>query len=82
MVENGFIGLTLYLGLWFVIFKRALRIIFHGDQIDDNVSILIAVGLTVYGGVINVFLGGGALNKLFLVFPAGVVIGLTRQAGS
>lgn len=78
-VENGLTGLGLYITTWFT----ALRTVVDRfrEAIDRHrTSVLAIAGLTVFGAVINLFLGGGALNILFLALPVGLLLGLKNDS--
>jgi O-antigen ligase len=77
-VETGLTGLGLYLLTWALMIRRAWRVVRRTDLAKQTETALV-VGLVVYGAVINLFLGGGALNILFLVLPAGLLQGILNE---
>jgi O-antigen ligase len=77
-VETGLTGLGLYLLTWALMIRHAWRVVRRTDLAKQTETALV-VGLVVYGAVINLFLGGGALNILFLVLPAGLLQGILNE---
>jgi len=77
-VENGLTGLTLYIALWVLAIRRAVRFarLPLANQQSGTLSI---VGLTVFGALINFFLGGGALNTIYLALSVGLLLGLEND---
>lgn len=77
-VENGLLGLGLYLLTWFVTLRGAVRFF---RQAPDHLrtSILTVIGVAVFGALINLFLGDGALNILFLALPVGLLLGFEND---
>jgi O-antigen ligase len=78
-VENGLLGLGLYVITWFVTLRTAVRF-FRQAPTHLRMSILSLVGLIVFGALINLFLGGGALNIVFLALPVGLLLGLENDS--
>jgi hypothetical protein len=74
-VENGLTGLVLYVLSWFYILRNLITFARH-DSLVDVESIYISISLSSFGAVINMFLGGGALNILFWALPIGMLIGI------
>jgi O-antigen ligase len=77
-VETGLTGLGLYIITWALMIYRGWRVVRRTDLARQTETALV-VGLSVYGAAINLFLGGGALNILFLVFPAGLLQGVLNE---
>ncbi len=76
-VENGVPAVLIYLGIYFFSYFRMRnsgRRSFFKDE-GHVITYLTIVSLLIYGAVINFFLGGGAINKFYLAFPVGMVIG-------
>jgi len=78
-VENGLLGLGLYVVTWFLTLRTAVRF-FRRAPGHLRKSMLTIIGLAVFGALINLFLGGGALNILFLALPVGLLVGLENDA--
>ena len=77
-VENGLLGLGLYLLTWFMTLRTAVRFYRQG-QSRLRTSMLTVIGVAVFGALINLFLGGGALNILFLALPVGLLLGVEND---
>lgn len=79
-VENGLIGLALYLSIWAVLFIRVVKL-YRIDLTPGRLRYLrlLASMFVVYGAVVNLFLGGGATNTMFLALPIALVIGVEHQ---
>jgi O-antigen ligase len=77
-VENGLTGLVLYVSIWIAAFSRALRLA-RGNTRSVRESALMVLGMTVFGAFINLFLGGGALNIVYLALPVGLLVGLEND---
>lgn len=79
--EFGLTGLILYIIIWVMMLKRCLKLL-QKVQIEGQehrIAVLIGVALAVYGMIINAFLAGGAMNVIYLVLPAGLLLGLSHQ---
>lgn len=77
-VENGLTGLFLYVTLWVLAIRRAI----HFEKlfpVNQQHSAIIIVGLSVFGAIINLFLGGGALNTIYLALSVGLLTGLEND---
>lgn len=77
-VENGLIGLSIYVLIWLLMIKRGFSLVKTAPP-DQRFSALAAFGLAGYGAVINLFLAGGAYNVVYLALPAGLLIGLSAK---
>lgn len=77
-VENGLLGLGLYLLTWFATLRRAVRF-FQRVPGSLRTSTLTVIGVAVFGALINLFLGSGALNILFLALPVGLLLGFEND---
>lgn len=77
-VENGLTGLSLYITLWVLAIRRAVRFA-RLSLANQQSSALVVVGLTVFGALINFFLGGGALNTIYLALSVGLLLGLEND---
>jgi len=77
-VENGLTGLSLYITLWILAIRRAVRFA-RLSLANQQSSALAIVGLTVFGTLINFFLGGGALNTIYLALSVGLLLGLEND---
>ena len=76
-VENGLPAVFVYIVVWFLGIRRALKYSYrkyykYRFQQED---ICIMLGMVVYGAIINIFAGGGAINIFFFTLPAGVIAG-------
>jgi len=77
-VENGLTGLVLYVSAWIVAFRQALRS-YRASSTGMKIDVLTTVGVVVYGALINLFLGGGALNILYLALVTGLLVGVKND---
>jgi len=78
LVENGIIGLTLLLIAMFIITVNIAKLTKNKDEaIADSAKIILA--LFVLGSIVNLFLAGKALTWLYLILPAGLIIGLNKE---
>ncbi len=77
-VENGLTGLTLYVLAWGVAIRDSVRR-YHGNTSSTETRRLEIVGLALFGAAINIFLGGGALNILFMALAVGLLVGLENE---
>ena len=78
-VETGLVGLFVYLATYVVVLYQAWKLAKTTTGWRHSAS-LITLGLVVYGGIINAFLSGGALNHILLVLPAALVVGLSARS--
>jgi hypothetical protein len=78
-VENGLTGLVLYFTSWVVAFRQATRIYRASSSPDVRSDALTVIGLVVFGAHINLFLGGGAQNILYLALATGLLVGLKND---
>lgn len=78
-VENGLVGLFMYVLVWLFMLRRSLTLVKSTAE-GRLFSLLVATGLLAYGAIINLFLAGGALNTVYLILPAGLLMGLSAQA--
>lgn len=76
-VENGSIGLILYLSTWFLMLREAIVFTFLRTNHIDFHDRLIFLGLVVYGIVISMFLAASAMTVFYVAFP--IAIGLTLR---
>ncbi len=78
LVENGAIGLSLFLLPLLLIFvelwKLAKNRIPHISR-DSR----IAIALFFLGSVVNLFLAGKALSWLYVILPCGLILGINRE---
>jgi hypothetical protein len=77
-VENGLTGLTLYVLAWGVAIRDSVRR-YHRTAGSSETRGLEIVGLALFGAAINLFLGGGALNILFMALAVGLLVGLENE---
>ncbi len=77
-VENGLIGLGLYMLSWGAAIRDSVRR-YHRTASSSETMELEVVGLAFFGAVINLFLGGGALNVLFMALAVGLLVGLEND---
>jgi O-antigen ligase len=80
-VENGLPGLGLYLTSWIVAAQRAVRS-YRACIPSARESTLTILGIVVFGAIINLFLGGGALNIVYLALATGLLVGLDNDGES
>jgi hypothetical protein len=78
-VENGLTGLTLYVLAWGVAIRDSVRR-YHCTTGSSETRRLEIVGLALFGAAINLFLGGGALNIVFMALSVGLLVGLENDA--
>jgi hypothetical protein len=78
-VENGLIGLALYVLAWGKAIRDSVRW-YHRATSSGETRKLEIVGLALFGAVVNLFLGGGALNILFMALSVGLLVGLENDA--
>ncbi|MCS4150736.1 O-antigen ligase family protein [Salinibacter ruber] len=71
-LENGLIGLLLYILIWCFVFKNVLKV--KTNLYLDYLSVLFIYGFMVYSVVVNMFMGGGAHNIMFLSVSVGFVV--------
>ncbi len=77
-VENGLTGLILYVASWIVAFRQAVRF-YRGSDSSMRSYALTVSGIVIFGALINLFLGGGALNILYLGLATGLLTGLVND---
>lgn len=77
-VENGLTGLGLYVLTWWEAVRDAIRR-FHRTASSNKTRRLEIVGLSLFGALINLFLGGGALNIFFMALIVGLLVGLENE---
>ncbi|MBB4062117.1 O-antigen ligase [Salinibacter ruber] len=77
-VENGLIGLALYVLAWGAAIRDSVRRYQHSEG-GSKGGRLEVVGLAFFGALINLFLGGGALNILFMALAVGLLVGLEND---
>jgi hypothetical protein len=70
-VENGLIGFAMYATSWILIIRSASRWV----RSAVDVRALTVLGLAVFGAIINLFLGGGALNIVYWALAVGLTVG-------
>jgi len=80
-VENGLTGLGLYVLAWVTVVRYAVRRC-HRVESGTGARTLEIVGLTLFGALINLFLGGGALNILYMALATGLLVGLKNDSDS
>lgn len=71
-VENGLVGLLLYMGAWTRIFMRAVRrskILFT----ENRTYAAFIVGFVTYSIFVNLFMGGGGINIMFMSVSIGLI---------
>lgn len=76
--ENGFIGLMLYSVIWYRAIRRTMRLV-QVSPVDQYYIRIAILSFIVYGTIINLFLGGGALNIVFMAVSIGLLIGLRND---
>jgi hypothetical protein len=74
-VENGLTGLFLYVVSWVVAFRQATRIYRRSVSPGVRSDALTVIGIIGFGALINFFLGGGALNTVYLALAIGLLVG-------
>ena len=79
--ENGLTGLILYSAIWFIAIRQAIGLIQVAPTNRYYARIAI-LAFIVYGAVINFFLGGGALNIVYMAVSIGFLIGLRNGTDS
>ncbi|WP_251963752.1 O-antigen ligase family protein [Salinibacter ruber] len=79
-VENGLTGLVLYILAWGTAIRDSVRQ-YHLTESGSEARRLEVVGLALFGALINLFLGGGALNILFMALVVGLLVGLENDPG-
>ncbi len=77
-VENGLTGLGLYVLTWVEAVRDAIRR-YHRTASRNETRRLEIAGLSLFGALINLFLGGGALNILFMALAVGLLVGLENE---
>lgn len=77
-VENGLTGLGFYVFTWAYALKRSVHL-FRQNRNSKETGLLIVLGLSFFGVIINLFLGGGALNILFMALVVGLLVGLEND---
>jgi O-antigen ligase len=81
VVENGLIGICIYLIVLVMAFFRLKNIpfsyfIYKEELVYNYIEIF---SLFIYGSVINLFLGGGALNTFFFIMPIALIISFRKE---
>jgi hypothetical protein len=77
-VENGLTGLGLYVLVWGAAIRNSIRR-YHFTESGSETKRLEVVGMVIFGALINLFLGGGALNILFMALAVGLLVGLENE---
>lgn len=78
LVENGIIGILLYLTPLFLIFIELWKLSKSKmSHISRDARIIIA--LLFLGSIVNLFLAGKALSWLYVILPCGMLLGLNRE---
>jgi len=78
LVEDGIIGILLYLTPLFLIFIELWKL--AKSRIPDIARDgRIIIALFFLGSVVNLFLAGKALSWLYLILPCGMLLGLNRE---
>jgi hypothetical protein len=69
-LENGLLGLFLYAAAWILILVRAIR---YSRRLlrRDHLASIFTIGFIVYSVVVNMFMGGGAHNIMFMAVSIG-----------
>lgn len=77
-VDNGLLGLALYVLLWFLLYNdiRKYRNLYKNNILSLWVFTLV---FAIFGIVINLFLGGGIINRVFLIIPAAGIVALKNH---
>ena len=78
LVENGIIGIILFLVPLFLIFIELWRLTKNRIPHISRDSRLI-IALFFLGSVVNFFLAGKALSWLYVILPCGMILGLNRE---
>jgi hypothetical protein len=78
VVENGITGFVLYVGVWVASLRRVTRL-FQACIPGVRESVIKIIGITVMGALINIFLGGGALNIVYMSLAVGLLVGLEND---
>ncbi len=77
-VENGLTGLTLYVFTWVYALQRSVWI-FRRNRNSREGDLLVVLGFSAFGVLVNFLLGGGALNILFMALVVGLLVGLEND---
>lgn len=75
-VENGVIGLALYIWLNLTLLGTALRL---ASRMADYRSAPTILALCLYGLTINLFLAAGVINGILVVLPLGLLMGVAMD---
>jgi O-antigen ligase len=77
-VNNGSLGLALYLLIWILLFDDIRK---HRSFYINNTFTLwiFTTVFVIFGIVINLFLGGGIINRVLLIIPAAGVVALRNH---
>ena len=79
VVETGLVGLGLFVLLWGLMLKRGLSLMRNATP-GQRFAAIVGLGLTAYGATIALFTGGGgARNLIYLMMPAGLLVGMTDE---
>ena len=81
-VENGLTGLFLYVACWVVAFRQVTRVHRTSRSPGIRSDALTMIGIIGFGALINLFIGGGALNTIYLALAIGLLVGLENSTES
>jgi len=74
-LENGLLGLLLYVTAWVLILLEAIQYLRRLPR-RDYLTSLFVVGFVMYSIVVNMFMGGGAHNIIFMALSIGFLSSL------
>ena len=77
-LENGLIGLLAYMIMWLLILVTSLRFSVNFSR-KDYISSIFIVGFVFYSVTVNMFMGGGAHNLLFVSVSIGFLYAVKYQ---
>ena len=77
-LENGLLGLFLYVAAWILILIETIQ---YSRKLlrRDSLTSLFVVGFAFYSITVNMFMGGGAHNIVFVSLSIGFLISLRRR---
>lgn len=77
-LENGLLGLVLYVAAWVLLLVEAIR---YSRRMlrRDYLTSLFLIGFVLYSVVVNMFMGGGAHNIVFMSLSIGLLLSLKNR---